>query len=267
MWGKEKKKQRTSPEWGALRYHGNSSDVRAGIMWLLIESVEEQANKTGTISHTHSETARARVTCMFAYARAPAPHTNKGMWLHTCTHTGPTHSSSSTVNEKQTMMIHWIFTIQTQLNWWNFTRASDLEWKRCKVSVCQLTLVLRNEATKKTRPLIAQQWSLSVSVASVTADQESGSLPWQQRSANPTSSAQPAVYRWQNLHVLHSTHSDPCLTKYIKHACWHVRHCASQHTRIAHFLSPSPTHSALGVKTLLGLIRIQANSVDKQSHW
>lgn len=35
----------------------------------------------------------------------------------------------------------------------------------------------------------------------------------------------------------------------------------------AYFLSMSPTHSPLGVKTLLGLIRIQANSVDKQSLW
>lgn len=48
------KNEHTSPERRALRYHGNSPDVRARIMWLLIESVKEPI-KQGTITHTQRD--------------------------------------------------------------------------------------------------------------------------------------------------------------------------------------------------------------------
>lgn len=94
---KEKKKNETHlPEWGALCYHGNSSDVRAGIMWLLIESVEERANKTGTITHTQGDGGSSCYT--HAHTNAYSRHINKSI----CTLVEQTHSHSSTLNKKQT---------------------------------------------------------------------------------------------------------------------------------------------------------------------
>ena len=114
MWGKrreKKKNERTSPEWGALCYHGNSSDVRAGIMWLLIESVEERANKTGTITHTQGDGQSSCYTHAHSYTHkhthtyththththTHTQHTNKNICIHT-----QTHSRSATLNKKQT---------------------------------------------------------------------------------------------------------------------------------------------------------------------
>lgn len=88
---KKKNPQRTlSPEWGALGYHRNRPDVRACIMWLLIESVKEPI-KQGTITHTHTHTHREREKegerereMAEAQVTLQYPHTHKPRNLISC---------------------------------------------------------------------------------------------------------------------------------------------------------------------------------------
>lgn len=98
--GGKKKNERTSPEWGALCYHGNSADVRACIMWLLIDSVEEWANKTGTITHTQGDGQSSGYTHTSVCTRTHTytKSTNKSIYIYTW----PTHSNGSILNEKKT---------------------------------------------------------------------------------------------------------------------------------------------------------------------
>lgn len=98
--GERRKKERTSPEWGALCYHGNSADVRACIMWLLIDSVEEWANKTGTITHTQGDGQSSGYTHTSVCTRAHTytKSTNKSIYIYTW----PTYSNGSILNEKKT---------------------------------------------------------------------------------------------------------------------------------------------------------------------
>lgn len=79
---KRKKKWTHSLEWGAKGYHGNSPDVRACIMWLLIASGKEQI-KQETITHTQREMAGAQVAHKLQYAHIDAQ-------TDTCSHTVPT---------------------------------------------------------------------------------------------------------------------------------------------------------------------------------
>ncbi len=211
--------------------------------------------------------AGAHVTHMLAYACAlkhtyahiNTRRTNKSTWIHTYIHMK--YQLILLVLSCQQCMN--IFTVQTQ---------------ECKT--CKFQCLLDN--------LCAEKWGNNLNTHSKLKPQhedplsDCGPQVWlsipTMRSTNTTSSAKPQPGYHCAIYVFYIPHSDPRLTKYFKRALY----CASQNTHTnthtcthkdihtctyTHFLSPSPTHSPLGVKTLLGLIRIQANSVDKQSLW
>lgn len=195
-------------------------------MWLLIESVEERANKTGTITHTQGDGQSSGYTHACICTLTHTLDTQIKAYGNTLvyTHKLPTHCSCPILNKSQTYdKLHEPF-LQSRLSKFVTLLQGLLIWN-AKRAICLITLVLRNEAITWT--LIAQHLNFNASVPWMTADHKSDS--WQ-------CGAQTQPHRHNHNQdiagriCMFCIHSDPCLTEYIKHARWHVHYCASQHT-------------------------------------